>query len=341
MNKRLVGSAVAVVAVALTSCGGGGGDALSTDAFSDELAGICRTVGRGIGDLDAAESLSDVRSNANDASGLYEVAINKLKKLKIPTSDEQFASDVRDLIASYEDQLDTLDDIARAARDNDQETVDSKISDLNGLASDSNDLADSLDISRCQLDPVFAATTTTTEAPTTTVALTLPIVTEPPETIPPETLPPDTLPPASNKTIITSTDLVPLGDYSFNDAPDSAMNGFITLLDLAPTVAAQSGRIVGVDVLDSAGSTMGRLFAFESDTDPLTPGSFEEALPYLSGDTPTAPRTVGTIEGVAWSDADGTVNFAAGVQNVILWSFAPTQELLDQTLQAWGESISQ
>ncbi|HEY7628939.1 MAG TPA: hypothetical protein VH761_17845 [Ilumatobacteraceae bacterium] len=343
MNKRLGSSVVAVLAVVLSSCGGGGGGAVSIDAFSDQLAGVCRTINRGIGDLDPAASLADVRTNANEASALYEDAINELRKLKVPTSDQQFANDVRDLIASYEDQLDALDEIAKAARDNDQEAVDGKIGDLNDMAAESNDLADSLDISRCQIDPVFEATTTTTTiAPTTTVALTLPIVTEPPETIPPETFPLDTLPPEGNKTIITSTDLVPLGDYSFADAPDEAMNGFITLLDLAPTVAAQSGRIVGVDVLDSTGATMGRLFAFESDTDPLTPGSFDEELPYLSGDVATSPKSVGTIDGVFWADADGaTVNFAAAVQNVILWSFAPTEELLDQTLQAWGESISQ
>lgn len=343
MNKHAVVSASLVVALVLASCGGDGG-APSTDEVSDEVAAICRTIGRGIGDLDPAASLDDVRSNANDASALYEEAVNALERLKIPTSDGQFASDVEDLIASYEDQLDTLDDIARAARNNDQVTVDSKIDELNGLAADSNELAESLDISRCQLDPVFAAATPTTTAttpvttPTTepTVPLTLPIVTDPPETFPPETVPP-----SANKTIISSADMVPLGDYSFADAPDAAMNGFITLLDLAASVAAQSGRIAGVDVIDSTGATMGRVFAFESDVDPLTPGSFEEVTPFLTGDTPTTPRTVGTIDGLFWADAEGTANFLAGVQNVILWSFAPTEELLLQTLQAWGESISQ
>lgn len=341
MNKRVVASASVVVALVMTSCGGGS-KAPNTEAFSDDLASICRTISRGVGDLDPASSLEKVRSNANDASALYDDAVTAIKKLKIPTSDKDFAADAQDLITSFEDQVDSLDAIAKAARDNDQETVDSKITKLNAQAAEGNDLADSLGISRCQLDPVFEAApaTTTTTTPATTepsVPLTLPIATEPPQTIPP-----DTVPPASgNKTVLSSSDLVPLGDYTFADAPETALTGFQTLLDLAPSVAAQSGRIAGVDVIDSSGQTMGRLFAFESDTDPLTPGSFEEVTPYLTSDTPTTPKTVGTLNGLFWTDPDGTTNFAVGVANVILWSFAANETLLDQTLQAWGESISQ
>ncbi len=86
---------------------------------------------------------------------------------------------------------------------------------------------------------------------------------------------------------------------------------------------------------------MGRIFAFESDTNPLTPGSFDEVTPFITNSTPTSPMTVGTLDGLTWNDPDGTVNFLVGVTNVVLWSFAPTQELLNSTLKAWGESISQ
>ncbi len=340
MNKRMVLSASLAAALTVTSCGGGSAGP-STAAFSDQLATICRTIGRGIGNLDTPASLDDVRSNASDASGLYEDGLTELKKLKIPTSDKQFAADVKDLISSFEDQLDTLDAIAKAAKENDQGAVDTRMSKLTDQASESNDLADSLNISRCQLDPVFetvATTTPTTEPP---VPLTLPIATLPAETFPPETTPPDTTPLDTNKTILSSADLVPLGDYTFADVPDEANRGFQTLLDLAPSMAAQSGRITGVDVIDSSGQTMGRLFAFESDTDPLTPGSFDDLTPFITSDTPTTPKTVGTLDGLSWSDPDGTVNFLVGVQNVVLWAFAPSQDLLDAALQAWGESISQ
>jgi hypothetical protein len=339
MNKRMVVSASMAVALAMASCGGSSAGPTAA-AFSDQLATICRTIGRGIGNLDTPASLDDVRSNASDASALYEDGLNELKKLTIPASDKQFAGDVKDLISSFEDQLDTLDAIAKAAKENDQDAVDTRMSKLTDQASESNDLADSLDISRCQLDPVFEAveTTTTTEL---TVPLTLPIATLPQETFPPETSPPDTTPVESNKTVVSSADLVPIGDYTFEDAPDEATTGFQTLLDLAPSIASQSGRITGVDVLDSSGQTMGRVFAFESDTDPLTPGSFDEVTPFITSDAPTTPKTVGTLDGLAWTDADGTVNFLVGVSNVVLWSFAPSQDLLDATLQAWGESISQ
>jgi hypothetical protein len=338
MNTKMVLAASVAMALVVASCGDDA-PAVSTDAFSDQLAGVCRTIGRGIGNLDDATTLDDVRSNATDASALYEDGLNELKKLKIPTSDQEFKGDVEDLIASFEDQLDTLDAIAKAAKESDQEAVDNRISKLTDQNADSNDLADSLDVSRCQIDAAFEAAPPTTEPE---VPLTLPIVTSPPETFPDETIPTDTEPaPINNKVIVSSADLVPLGDYSFADAPDDATTSFQTLVDLAPSMAAQTGRITGVDVLDLAGQEMGRVFAFESDTDPLTPGSLEEVTPFLTGDVVTTPLTVGTLEGVTWTDPDGTAYFLVGVKNVLLWGLAPTADLLTPALQAWGESVSQ
>jgi hypothetical protein len=342
MGKRMVVSASVAVALVLASCGDDK-QSPSAEGFTDQLTSVCRTIGRGIGNLDRATSLDDVRNNATDASALYEDGLNELKRLSIPTNDEEFAGDVQDLIASFEDQLDTLDAIAKAARESDQEAVDSRISRLSDQAADSNDLADSLDVSRCQLEPVFETAPPITEPD---VPLTLPIATPPPETIPVETIPFDTATfdttPFTNKTTISSsTTLVPLGDYTFADAPADAVTGFNTLLDLAPLMKAQSGRISGVDVLDLDGQTMGRVFAFESDTIPLTAGSLEEATPYFTGDIATTPLTIGTESGVTWIDPDGTAYFLLAETNVLLWALSPTADLLEPALKAWGESISQ
>ena len=336
MNNKMRVAASVVVALAVTSCGGND-PAVSTAAFSDQLAAVCRTMGRGIGNLGATTSLDDVRSNADDAAALYEDGLNDLKKLTIPTNDKEFAGDVNDLIASFDDQLDTLDAIAKAAKESDQQTVDSKISKLADQAADSNDLADSLDISRCQLDPVFDTAPVTTEAP---VPSTLPIVTLPFGTIPADTAPLDTTP-FSNKTVLSSSDLVPLGDYTFADVSYDVITGFHTLLDLSPSMAAQSGRISGVDVVDLTGHQMGRVFAFQSDADSLTPGSLEEVTPFLTSDAPTTPMALGTQQGVTWTDPDGTAYFLLGVSNVVLWALAPSVDLLEPALQAWGESASQ
>ena len=337
MNRRMVLSASVVAALTMAACGGSSGGTSTAD-FSDQLAGVCRTMGRGIGNLDAATSLDEVRSNATDASALFEEGINELKKLTIPSNDKQFAADVKDLIASFEDQLDTLDAIAKSAKASDQAAVDSKIDKLTGQAADSSDLADSLNVSRCQLDPVFVAAPATTEP---AVPLTLPIATVPVDTTPLETIPPDTTPTTGNKQILTSTDLVPLGDYTFADASDTAISGFQTLLELAPSMAAQSGRISGIDVVDSNGQPMGRVFTFESDTNPLPAGSFDEVTPFFTGDTPTTPKTIGTLQGITWVDPDGTASFLIAVDNVVLWALAPSADLLDPTLKAWGESVSQ
>ena len=337
MHKRMVVATLITVALVVASCGSNTSGA-STAAFSDHLATVCRTIGRGIGTLDNATSLDDVRSNATDASALYEDGVNELKKLKIPTSDKDFAADAADLIASFEDQLDTLDAIAKAAKEKNQDAVDAKISTLSDQAAGGNDLADNLNVARCQLDPVFAAAPVTTEPD---VPLTLPIATLPRETIPFDTASFDTTPPDTNKTVVSSAGLVPLGAYTFTDAPADAINGFQQLLDLAPTMAAQSGRITGLDVMGSDGQLMGRLFVFESDTDPLTPGSLDEVTPYITSDAATTPLTVGTEAGVTWSDPDGTAYFLLGTTNVLLWALAPSADLLEPALKAWGESVSQ
>jgi hypothetical protein len=341
MSKRLVVAASVAIALVAASCGDDKASP-TAEGYTDQLASVCRTIGRGIGNLDDATSLDEVSSNATDASELYEVGLNDLKKLAIPSNDQEFNGNAKDLIASFEDQLDTLDAIAKAAKESDQDAVDSRISRLSDQAADSNDLADSLDVSRCQLDPVFEVAPPTTDP----VPLTLPIATLPVETLPVETFPLETAPvdstAISNKTIVSSDTLVPLGDdYTFADAPQDAILGFQTLLDLAPSMQAQSGQISGVDVLDLDGQTMGRVFAFESDTNPLTPGSFDEATPYFTDDIPTTPLTIGTEAGVTWTDADGISYFLLGETNVVLWALAPSADLLEPALKAWGESISQ
>src|SRR6185295_6085542 len=141
--------------------------------------------------------------------------------------------------------------------------------------------------------------------------------------------------------IVSASTLIPLGDYTFADVPDDVIKGFHALLDLSPLMAAQSGQISGIDVIGSDGQAMGRVFAFESDADLLTPGSVEEDTPFLTSDTPTTPLTIGTQDGVTWSDPDGTTYFLLGVSNVLLWALSPTADLLQPTLQAWGESVSQ
>ena len=146
---------------------------------------------------------------------------------------------------------------------------------------------------------------------------------------------------SGNKTILSGSDIVPLGDYTFTDTSDTSVTAFQSLLDAAPSMAAQSGTISGVDVIDPNGQPMGRVFAFESDTDPLTPGSLDEVTPHLTDNIPTTPLTIDGLDGVTWSDSDGTTYFLIGVSNVLLWALAPTADLLEPAVHSLLESISQ
>ena len=167
MNRQMVAAASVVLVLVVASCGGNI-PAPSATGYTDQLASLCRTIDRGITNLDSATSLDAVGTNASHSSTLFEAGINGMKKLSIPTSDKAFAADANDLITSFEDQLDTLDAIAKAAKAGDQAAVDTKIGKLTDQATQGNDLADSMGVSRCQLSPVFDATPTTTTATTTT-----------------------------------------------------------------------------------------------------------------------------------------------------------------------------
>ena len=63
--------------------------------------------------------------------------------------------------------------------------------------------------------------------------------------------------------------------------------------------------------------------------------------PYFTSDVATTPLTVGTEAGVTWTDPDGTAYFLLGSSNVLLWALAPSADLLEPALKAWGESVSQ
>ena len=178
----------ALVAVTLLgACGSDGGD--SKAKFADQLQDECRTIARGLRDIDtpSGDDLADFEAAAKDASKVYDTGLTALKKLKAPSNE---SADFKDLQANISDQVDVFDQIATAAKKDDAATIKTKVASLKKINKDNADLADSLDASSCAFKAVFVdvptdtkpaktTTTTTTKATTTTEA---PTTTQPPRT---------------------------------------------------------------------------------------------------------------------------------------------------------------
>jgi hypothetical protein len=338
---KLTSVAVLALFAVSTACGGDSAG-LSTSQYGDQLNDICRTADREIGDLDEPTSLDDLSAYADDASQVVQDAVKDIKKLPLP-GDKSYASDAKDLIASLEDQVDLVDDIARAAGDGDQAEVTAKSEKLAEAAEESAGLADDLDAKRCALAPMSAAAVA---APVDTIPVeTVPVETVPPITLPPVTVPPQTVPDTTpltptddNKTVeLLVPQLSPAGAYSFEDVTAEALSGFQALLGLGPVVAGQPGTIGGVTVYDDAGNGFGRVFVYVS-TGTLEPGSADEVYFNFTVE-PSSPANFVGYEGFTYQSDDGT-SFFIGVQgDVIAWVVAPTFDGLEPSLQAVVESI--
>lgn len=334
----------AVLALVAISAACGGDDGLSTGQYADELSDICRTADRAIGDLDEPTTLDDLSNYADDASQAVRDAIKDIKKLPLP-GNKSYASDAKDLIASLEDQVDLVDDIAKAAGDGDQATVTAKSEKLAKASEETAGLADDLEAKRCALTPLSAAAVA---APVETVPVeTIPVETIAPITLPPVTVPPQTAPPVDTTAIAPGDDnktvealapqLTPAGPYSFEDVDASVLTGFQVLLGLGPIIAAQPGTIGGVTVFDDAGNGVGRVFVFIT-TGTLEPGSADDVYSSFTVE-PTAQANFAGYEGFTYA-SDGT-QFFIGVQgDVVAWVVSPAFEGLESSLQAFIDSIT-
>lgn len=361
MKHRIVVAIVATLSIAASACGGDS-SGLSADGFVGAIDDACRTLSKGIGKLDAPQSLRDVSSYSDDASQLFSDAIVTIKKLKASGASKSITSDAKDLLTNFEDQQSAIDDLGAAAKKADQAKVDKALATLGSLNNDANDLATSLEAKRCSLDPIgpaLAPTPTTvaaTVAPSTELATTVPAVTTPPVTqpqitlpviatvpvtvtVPPTAAPPETASPApSNKPVVPfASQLTPKGSYTFSDAPEGAVTLFQIFLDISTVLSPQPGQIGSVDVNEYGGIT-GRVFVFLADGT-LAPGSVEDLIPLISAGSITIPATMAKVPGVTWSQDDGTTYFLAAYQGLIIWVVGNGATNTEAALQAVLDSL--
>jgi hypothetical protein len=336
----------AIVALCVVSASCGGGDDAS-GSYVDQLEDACKTFENEIEDLDAADDLKAVEQNADDASALLEDAIADMEKVDLPSS----ADEAKDLIDNFGEQLDLIDDVAKAAGDDDADKVADALEDLGKVGADAAELADDIDARRCSFDEdlftaalgggAIAAPPETdptnggppiTEPPITDPPITEPTVPEPTVTQPPATEPPPEGPEAA-KTPIDVTQILPNPtECAFVDPDDEILiTLFESLLNFDPTIRATTGAIGAVNIsLAADGSNLGVMYLFTGDG-PLQATVEADLLPIFDGESTGVPLTVAGESGYLITGESGPSFFSASVDAVI-WVLGPTQAAIETAL---------
>ena len=342
-HMRRVGFAVVTIAL-VASCGGGGETAASAGSkFND----ICRTMKSSLSDLDPAADLSEVASNAKDASSILEDGLTDLKKITLPSN----ASDASDLLDNFADQLDAFDAIAKAAKADNAADVQSATDDLTKLNEDSNTLADDADASKCGfsdsliLGLVQSSVTVETVPPTTaTVPETVPVDTVAPDTVPLDTVPSDTVPfdtaPIGDGTRV-SIDFAALltspNGYTFENVDPDSLTPMDTLLSLNPATATATGSISGLNIFGADGSYLGLLYLFLAEN-PLADDVLEQIRPQFDLDSLGVQTTIGEDVGYLTVAADSAEFYTANVDGV-LWLLGSDEATVREAFQAFLDAL--
>ncbi len=187
-RSRRVASAAVTLAAVLAACGS---ETKTGAGFATQLNDVCRTLDGAISGLPSA-SLDDIASSAATAGKAVAAAVAAAGKLNAPAD---VSTATKTFIANLGDEATLLGDIAAAAKNGDQATVDTKAAALNSLIGATTKVADEIGATRCAMDPMFGVTTPAGTIPViTTPVLTVPTGTVPNLTVPELTVPPIIIP---------------------------------------------------------------------------------------------------------------------------------------------------
>jgi hypothetical protein len=321
---------ITVVLLTAVACSDGGG--VSTNAFVNSVNSVCTTMAASLAAIPAGAT-PEVYAAA--ASPIYETNLAALKRLAVPSGQSAAVTGASSLVANLDAELSALDAITAAAGTGDTATVAAKVAEFDALVAANRASATSLGAPACAGERTFA------EVAPTTLPTTLPPVTNPPVTTPPATEPPATEPPVegTNKRYVAiAASIAPNGGFTFGDASDTLAQTFTVVLDVAPTIGAQPGRVAAVEVFQGEGNPVARVFVFLPDT-PMSVDAVTELAALLAGENVLSPATVGGLPGQLYFPADGGASFvgsnSADTAGFIVWAVGNDQQSVDVSLAAF------
>lgn len=330
-RSRRVASAAVTLAAVLAACGS---ETKTGAGFATQLNDVCRTLDGAISGLPSA-SLDDIASSAATAGKAVAAAVAAAGKLNAPAD---VSTATKTFIANLGDEATLLGDIAAAAKNGDQATVDTKAAALNSLIGATTKVADEIGATRCAMDPMFGVTTPAGTIPViTTPVLTVPTGTVPNLTVPELTVPPIIIPsvtapnvtipnvtipnvtipdvsgPAGTKTFEDiAASLTVRGEYALRPLEDDLIQFFLNSLRATPAMNAASGNYGGIQVIDTRNDrAFGRVFGFAFDQ-PLAPGSLDAWITVAAAPSPTRNTVIAGKSGRQFTDSTGAELFVVG-----------------------------
>lgn len=287
MKSRSFVAFTAVAALAATSCGGGSGT-LSAEDFADVMSDICADAERGLVDLQAPDDVAGLESFARDASEVLTATRDRLADVKAPDGVD---ADFTNFVANIDDQIDALDDLEAAGKNDDEAAAEEVFTTMGDLNDERDQLAQELGVDGCTNDdetatsdpPATEAATTDPVATVATVALTLP-PTVPPATASPDTTPVDTVPsetaPSSGQSFAVvdlTTSFVAPPNFTLVNSDPAAAQAFIDIVAAVPQL--NKGVLeMGVGVLlDDTGTAIATIVVGIAIGDNM-PGEWKDIL---------------------------------------------------------------
>jgi hypothetical protein len=155
--------------------------------------------------------------------------------------------------------------------------------------------------------------------------------------------PETTLAPGTSNKTVTPADLAPSQGFTFPDTDAAAIDTWVSTLDQAPTIAAQPGKVFGVDVTDDTGSALAQIFVYRPDQ-VLNEAATAELLPIVTQGAATTPGSYGILAGLNYTD-NGTYYFVgsndASIPDLYMLAVAANPADLDVAIGAFTFAISQ
>ena len=290
MNRRLpaLAAVLGLLTVPLAACGGDGKQALSTEAFIDQVATICDDFQA---DVDALGEPADNAALATLARKAGNLLADTRAAFADITPPEALGKDYADLIEVIDRQIEGATELKNAARDGDDAAIEKALTTLSQLVDEKNSIADDLGVPECRSSDDTTATTATTDNGASPVT---------DQTNPPATAPVVTLP-------IT---LVPVTEPGTDTTLDTGGSP-IQVIDLAAIYQAPAGYRLEADTPDDA-----TLELFASDPDLAATMAFVGVailVDAATGDTVAAVWIGGTTaDDVAMPESWKTIDCATG-----------------------------
>jgi hypothetical protein len=137
-------------AALLAGCGGGGGGKrLSKEAYASNADAICAKYNQQVKKLDTPSNLDELAKVSNETIPILDNAIDDLRKLKPPASEQGIADR---WISQVENLKNDLSEIRDKAKDNDMQGVQAVVPKAQEHNAQSNALATQLGMTVCNSD---------------------------------------------------------------------------------------------------------------------------------------------------------------------------------------------